>query len=113
MRLARVRRSQDRLHARGESLHERSFGAPAPIGKGDRTAPHAARPPWQLHSQGRATHTAAQRPGRVPGRKTMMTNGKMDMDQDPTTANPEPSAPALGAETREFSAEVGRLLDLV
>ncbi len=38
-----------------------------------------------------------------------MTDGKMDMEQDQT---PTGVAPA-GAETREFSAEVGRLLDLV
>ncbi len=38
-----------------------------------------------------------------------MTDGKMDMEQDQT---PTSAAPA-GAETREFSAEVGRLLDLV
>ena len=37
-----------------------------------------------------------------------MTDGKVDMEQDQTAA----AAPA-GAETREFSAEVGRLLDLV
>ncbi len=38
-----------------------------------------------------------------------MTDGKTDMEQDQTNTAPAPA----GAETREFSAEVGRLLDLV
>ena len=36
----------------------------------------------------------------------------MEQDQTPATPGAETPAPA-GAETREFSAEVGRLLDLV
>jgi molecular chaperone HtpG len=44
----------------------------------------------------------------------MMTDGKTDMEQDQTTDQTPPAgAAATGAETREFSAEVGRLLDLV
>jgi molecular chaperone HtpG len=42
-----------------------------------------------------------------------MTDGKTDMEQDPNTTTPPPDTTAGGTETREFSAEVGRLLDLV
>ncbi len=44
----------------------------------------------------------------------MMTDGKTDMEQDQTTDQTPPAGAApTGAETREFGAEVGRLLDLV